>query len=150
MRKISLTLLLCVSLFAFATETLIVRQKTGDTAYGISTISHITFPTDGSGVVLNFSEGTSKTFSRAQFVSLRFNNDLSCVDFIDSNDNQAILYNNSSSEIIVLGEECAIEVYAANGALVAEGKGTVLNVAQLSAGTYVVKAAGLTSKIVKR
>ena len=149
MRKFSLTLLLSVSLFAFATDNIIVRQNSGDTAYGISTISSITFPTDGSGVVLNFNDGTSKTFSRGQFVSLRFNQ-LTGADFVDSNDNHAILYNNSTSEIIILGDESAIEVYATNGALVAEGKGTVLNVSQLSAGTYVVKAAGLTSKIVKR
>ncbi len=150
MRKITVTLLLLMAMSMSATDQLYVRQITGDSAYGISTISHITFPTDGSGVVLNFTDGTSKTFARSQFVSLRFNGDLSGLDFVGSNDNQALLYKNESAEIVLLGAEATIQVYSANGALVAQGEGSVLNVSHLANGTYIVKAGSLTSKIVKR
>lgn len=150
MRLLTFTLLLCVSLLASAANELIVRQTTGDTAYEIVKISQITFPSDGSGVVLTFTDGTSKTFARSQFVSLRFNGDLVGLDFVGSNDKEALLFDNAAALIMVIGEACDIQVYSVNGALVAEGYGNTLNVSELASGTYVVKAGSLTSKIVKR
>lgn len=136
-------------LFASAND-LFVRQTTGDQNYAISTISHITFPAYGSGVVLSFTDGTSKSFPRSMFVSLRFNGNISGADFVTSDDHNAIIYNNASAEIVVVGNECNIQVFATNGVVVAEGEGTSLDISNLLNGTYVVKAGSLTSKIVKR
>lgn len=132
-----------------AVDNLIVRQSMGDKSISIASISHITFPTDGSGVVVNFTDGTSETFARDSFVSLRFNGNLSGIDKIASENQSGLIFSTDCSIISVADENVMIEVYSTSGALVAESKGS-LNVSNLVPGTYIVKAGTVISKIVKR
>ncbi len=148
MRLFVLTLLFSITLPVFAVDNVIVRQSTGDTSYFISKISHISFPTDGSGIVLNFTDGTSKTFARGKYVSIRFNANLSGLEMVGSNNQTAILYNAETAEVSVVGMESKIEIYASNGMLVAKGENTV-NISHVETGVYVVKAGVLTAKIMK-
>lgn len=150
MRLLIFTLLLFMSLSLGAADNLIVRQSTGDSSFAIGQISQVTFPTDGSGVVLHFTDGTSQTFARSQFVSLRFNGDVSGLEMIGRTQEAALVYNAATSTIVLIGSEAPIFVYSANGSLVAEGTEATLNVAHLANGAYIVKAGSLTSKIVKR
>ncbi len=149
MRIFLLTLLLSLTLPAFAQENLIVRQSIGDTSYSIAKISHITFPADGSGIVLNFTDGTSKTFAKGRYISLRFNSNISGAEMIECNDQMAIVYHVENEVVTLVGGEATVEIYSSNGTLVDEGENAV-NVSHLSAGVYVVKAGVLTSKIMKR
>lgn len=139
-----------MSLSLGAADNLIVRQSTGDSSFAIAQISQVTFPTDGSGVVLHFTDETSQTFARAQFVSLRFNGDISGAELIGKDKDAALVYNAATSTIVLIGSEAPICVYSTNGSLVAEGVEATLNVAYLANGAYIVKAGSLTSKIVKR
>ncbi len=149
MRFITFTLLLLLTLSINAVDNLIVRQSMGDKSISISSISHITFPTDGSGVVVNFTDGTSEKFARGTFVSLRFNGSLSGIDKIASENQSGLIFSTDCSTISVADENVMIEVYSTAGALVAEGKGA-LNISNLVPGTYIVKAGTVISKIVKR
>lgn len=133
-----------------AADNIIVRQKTGDTSHAISQISKITFPTDGSGVVFNYTDGTSQTFARSQFVSLRFNGNLVGAELIEKGHQSAIIYSPATETIMLLGADDVIYVYSSCGALVAEGNAPTLPVAHLAEGTYIVKSGSLTSKFVKR
>lgn len=132
-----------------AVDNLIVRQSVGDKSISIASISHITFPTDGSGVVVNFTDGTSETFARGSFVSLRFNGNLSGIDEIGNERQSGFIFNSDCSTISLADENVMIEVYNSAGSLVAEGKAS-LNISNLVSGTYIVKAGTLISKIVKR
>lgn len=132
-----------------AVDNLIVRQSMGDKSISIASISHITFPTDGSGVVINFTDGTSETFARGSFVSLRFNGNFSGIDDIGKDKQSGFIFNSDCSTISVSDENVMIEVYNSAGALVAEGK-TSLNISNLVPGTYIVKSGTLIYKIVKR
>lgn len=149
MRFITFTLLLLMTLSINAVDNLIVRQSMGDKSISIASISHITFPTDGSGVVVNFTDGTSETFARGTFVSLRFNGSLSGIDKIASENQSGLIFSTDCSTISVADENVMIEVYPTAGALVAEGKGA-LNISNLVSGTYIVKAGTIITKIVKR
>lgn len=149
MRFITFTLLLLMTLSINAVDNLIVRQSMGDKSISIASISHITFPTDGSGVVVNFTDGTSETFARGTFVSLRFNGSLSGIDKIASENQSGLIFSTDCSTISVADENVMIEVYSTAGALVAEGKGA-LNISNLVSGTYIVKAGTIITKIVKR
>lgn len=149
MRFITFTLLLLLTLSINAVDNLIVRQSMGDKSISISSISHITFPTDGSGVVVNFTDGTSEKFARGTFVSLRFNGSLSGIDKIASENQSGLIFSTDCSTISVADENVMIEVYNSAGALVAEGKAS-LNISNLVSGTYIVKAGTVISKIVKR
>lgn len=149
MRLIHFSLLLFMSLSLFAVDNMIVRQSTGDKAISITQISHITFPSDGSGVVVNFSDGTSEKYARGTFVSLRFNGNLSGIDQIGKEYQSGLILSSDYSTISVTDENVMIEVYSAAGTLVAEGKGS-LNISNLVSGTYIVKAGTIISKIVKR
>ncbi len=150
MRFLTFTLLLSVFFSLGAADNIVVRQKSGDTTYAIAQISHITFPSDGSGVVINYTDNTSQTFPRTDFISLRFNGEMVGMDLVSKNEESALVYDAATATIILVGADAPICVYSSNGALVAETTENKLNVSHLACGTYVVKAGALTSKILKR
>ena len=138
-----------MSLSLYAVDNVIVRQNTGDKSISISKISHISFPSDGSGVVMNFTDGTSEKYVRGSFVSLRFNGNISGIEEIWKDNQSGIQISADCSTISVSDVDKVIEVYSTTGALVVEGKST-LNISNLVSGTYIVKAGKEIIKIVKR
>lgn len=149
MRILHFTLSLFLSLSIYAVDNLIVRQSTGDKSISLSRISHISFPSDGSGVVMNFTDGTSEKYVRGSFVSLRFNGNISGIEEIGKDNQSGIQISADCSTISVSDVDKVIEVYSTTGALVVEGKST-LNISNLVSGTYIVKAGKEIIKIVKR
>lgn len=149
MRILHFTLSLFLSLSIYAVDNLIVRQSTGDKSISLSRISHISFPSDGSGVVMNFTDGTSEKYVRGSFVSLRFNGNISGIEEIGKDNQSGIQISADCSIISVSDVDKVIEVYSTTGALVVEGKST-LNISNLVSGTYIVKAGKEIIKIVKR
>lgn len=149
MRILHFTLLLFLSLSMFAVDNLIVRQSTGDKSVSISKISHISFPSDGSGVVMNFTDGTSEKYARGTFVSLRFNGNISGIESIGKDNPSGIQISADCSTISVSDADKMIEVYSTTGAMLVEGK-SILNISNLVSGTYIVKAGNEIIKIVKR
>lgn len=148
MRYFILTLLIsCALPLSAATEYLVVRQKTGDTSFSITTIKEITF--DGTGAKIAFSDGTTQSYAKGALVSLRFNNGLSSIEGESILAAPSILFD--GEVITVVGIDCElITVYSLSGALVAIGEGNSLDVSELIEGAYVVQAGSLTSKIIKR
>jgi hypothetical protein len=149
MRLIHLSLLLFMSLSLYAVDNVIVRQNTGDKSISISKISHISFPSDGSGVVMNFTDGTSEKYARGSFISLRFNGNVSGIEEIGVAEQTGLSFSPDYTTISCADENAMIEVYSSTGALVVEGKST-LNISNLVSGTYIVKAGNEIIKIVKR
>jgi hypothetical protein len=149
MRLIHLSLLLFMSLSLYAVDNVIVRQNTGDKSISISKISHISFPSDGSGVVMNFTDGTSEKYARGSFISLRFNGNVSGREEIGVAEQSGLSFSPDYTTISCADENAMIEVYSSTGALVVEGKST-LNISNLVSGTYIVKAGNEIIKIVKR
>ena len=149
MRLIHLSLLLFISLSLYAVDNVIVRQNTGDKSISISKISHISFPSDGSGVVMNFTDGTSEKYARGSFISLRFNGNVSGIEEIGAAEQTGLSFSPDYTTISCADENAMIEVYSSTGALVVEGKST-LNISNLVSGTYIVKASNEIIKIVKR
>ena len=149
MRLIHLSLLLFMSLSLYAVDNVIVRQNTGDKSISISKISHISFPSDGSGVVMNFTDGTSEKYARGSFISLRFNGNVSGIEEIGVAEQTGLSFSLDYTTISCADENAMIEVYSSTGALVVEGKST-LNISNLVSGTYIVKAGNEIIKIVKR
>jgi hypothetical protein len=149
MRLIHLSLLLFMSLSLYAVDNVIVRQNTGDKSISISKISHISFPSDGSGVVMNFTDGTSEKYARGSFISLRFNGNIGGVEEIGVAEQTSLSFSPDYTTISCADENAMIEVYSSTGALVVEGKST-LNISNLVSGTYIVKAGNEIIKIVKR
>ena len=148
MRYFILTLLISCSLsLSAATEYLVVRQKTGDTSFSITTIKEISF--DGTGAKILFNDGTCQNYAKGSLVSLRFNAGLSAVDGESFYGGSAILFD--GEVISVVGVDCElINVYSLSGALIVSGEGNRLDVSELIEGAYVVQAGSLTSKIIKR
>jgi hypothetical protein len=149
MRLIHLSLLLFMSLSLYAVDNVIVRQNTGDKSISISKISHISFPSDGSGVVMNFTDGTSEKYARGSFISLRFNGNVSGIEEIGVAEQTGLSFSPDYTTISCADENAMIEVYSSTGALIVEGKST-LNISNLVSGTYIVKAGNEIIKIVKR
>jgi hypothetical protein len=138
-----------MSLSLYAVDNVIVRQNTGDKSISISKISHISFPSDGSGVVMNFTDGTSEKYARGSFISLRFNGNVSGIEEIGVAEQTGLSFSPDYTTISCADENAMIEVYSSTGALVVEGKST-LNISNLVSGTYIVKAGNEIIKIVKR
>lgn len=148
MRYFILTLLIsCALSLSATTDYLVVRQKTGDTSFSITTIKEISF--DGTGAKISFNDGTYQSYAKGALVSLRFNAELSGVDQDAMLSGPAIFFDGNN--ITVVGEVCdVINVYSLSGALIISGDGNRLDVSDLIEGVYVVQAGSLTSKIIKR
>ena len=110
MRLIHLSLLLFISLSLYAVDNVIVRQNTGDKSISISKISHISFPSDGSGVVMNFTDGTSEKYARGSFISLRFNGNVSGIEEIGAAEQTGLSFSPDYTTISCADENAMIEV----------------------------------------
>lgn len=136
-----LIFMMLLSLPMFAADDLYVRQSSGDTRISIGSIKEITFPSGQ--VVVTMTDGSKKTYSSSSFVSLRFNGVVSGVEGITSEN--AIVYDG----VVVKSPQAGIMIYSTDGCLVMSSEDAEINVSSLANGVYVVKAGGLTSKIVK-
>ena len=134
--------MMLLSLPMFAADDLYVRQSGGDTKISIGSIKEITFPSGQ--VVVTMADGSKKTYSSSSFVSLRFNGniDSGVEDVIGEN---AIVYDG----VVVKAPQAGIMIYSTDGCLVMSSEDAEVNVSSLANGIYIVKAGGLTSKIVK-
>jgi hypothetical protein len=144
MRKLILLFLLTLSISASATDVLVVKQNDGDTSWAISTINEITF--DGNGVKLAFTDGQSVYYAKDDFNMLQFDITPSGINSIE--DKKAFSIKNNV--ISANAETSGIQVYSLNGTLVATSNSKSLNISNLSAGSYIVKADKLITKIVKK
>lgn len=144
MKKVfSCFLVLLLTLPIFATEIIYVRQKGGDTQLSVSSIKDITFPTGS--VVVTMNDGSTKTYSSSNFVSLRFNGNVSVgIEGVEDGLDR-IIYD---GEIVKAPQE-GISVYSTDGCLVLATEESTLEVSSLSNGVYIVKSGSLTTKIVK-
>lgn len=127
----------------FAADELYVRQSGGDTKFNISSIKEITFPSGQ--VVVTMTDGSSKSYSSSSFVSLRF----------DGKQNVGIENVSEVADNIIFDgvnvrtSQAGIMIYSTDGRLVLSSEDVLVNVSSLASGIYIVKAGGLTSKIVK-
>lgn len=144
MRKLILLFLLTLSISSSATDVLVVKQNDGDTSWAISTINEITF--DGNGVKLAFTDGQSVYYAKEDFNMLQFDITPSGINSIE--DKKAFSIKNNV--ISANAETSGIQVYSLNGTLVATSNSKSLNISNLSAGSYIVKADKLITKIVKK
>lgn len=144
MKKVfSFLLIMLLGLPVFAADVIYVRQTTGDTQFSISNIKEITFPSGS--VVMTMSDGSSKTYSSSTFVSLRFDGKINVgVEGVEDGVNE-IVYDG----VIVKAPQEGISVYSTDGRLVLSSEESIVDVSSLTSGVYIVKAGGLTSKIVK-
>ena len=144
MKKVfSFLLIMLLGLPVFAADVIYVRQTTGDTQFSISNIKEITFPSGS--VVMTMSDGLSKTYSSSTFVSLRFDGKINVgVEGVEDGVNE-IVYDG----VIVKAPQEGISVYSTDGRLVLSSEESIVDVSSLTSGVYIVKAGGLTSKIVK-
>ncbi|MBQ3605565.1 MAG: T9SS type A sorting domain-containing protein [Muribaculaceae bacterium] len=144
MKKVfSFFLIMLLCLPVFAADIIYVRQKSGDTLLSISNIKEITFPSGS--VVVSMTDGSSKTYSSSNFVSLRFNGNATVgIDGVEDGAN-GIVYDG----VVVKAPQEGISIYSTDGRLVLSTEESELNVSSLANGIYIVKANGLTSKIVK-
>ena len=144
MKKVfSCFLILLLALPVFAADIIYVRQNSGDTQLSISSIKEITFPSGS--VVVTMTDGSTKTYSSSIFVSLRFNGNATVgIDGVEDGAN-GIVYDG----VVVKAPPEGISIYSTDGRLVLSTEESELNVSSLANGIYIVKANGLTSKIVK-
>lgn len=145
MRNLALTLLLFFGLSAFATDELIVTEKSGQTSYSISTVKELSF--DGKGIKISFNDNTSAYFAKETLTMIKFNASMSGINEIGNNEASINLKGNT---IYVTGDACDIKVFALDGTIVAQSHGNTLNISNISNGTYIVNAGSLISKIIKR
>lgn len=144
MKKVfSCFLVLLLALPVFAAEIIYVRQKGGDTQLSVSSIKDITFPTGS--VVVTMTDGSTKTYSSSNFVSLRFDGNINVgIEGVEDGFD-GIIYD---GEIVKAPQE-GISVYSTDGRLVLATEESTLEVSSLSNGVYIVKSGSLTTKIVK-
>ena len=144
MRKLILLFLLTLSISSSATDVLVVKQNASDTSWAISTINEITF--DGNGVKLAFTDGQSVYYTKEDFNMLQFDITPSGINSVEAKKAFSI----KNNVISVNAETSGIQVYSLNGTLVATSNSKSLNISNLSAGSYIVKADKLITKIVKK
>ena len=141
-KGILLILIMMLSLQVFGAEELYVRQNSGDTRLNISSIKEISFPSGQ--VVITMTDGSTKTYSSSSFISLRFNGNIgSGIENVEQEG--AIVYDG----VVVKAPQAGIMIYSTDGCLVMSSEDAEVNVSSLANGIYIVKASGLTSKIVK-
>lgn len=144
MRYFLLTLLLSIAVSVGATDKLVVEQSTGETAWSISTIKDLSF--DGNGVKITFTDDTSVYYGKETLTMLKF----SVTTGIDDLTNASGKISVQGNTIILNGVESDIKVYSLTGTLVAQGKGSQLDISSLTNGAYIVQADSLITKIIKR
>ena len=144
MRKLILLFLLTLSISSSANDVLVVKQNASDTSWAISTINEITF--DGNGVKLAFTDGQSVYYAKDYFNMLQFDITPSGINSVEAKKAFSI----KNNVISVNAETSGIQVYSLNGTLVATSNSKSLNISNLSAGSYIVKADKLITKIVKK
>lgn len=144
MRKLILLFLLTLSISSSATDVLVVKQNASDTSWAISTINEISF--DGNGVKLAFTDGQSVYYTKEDFNMLQFDITPSGINSVEAKKAFSI----KNNVISVNAETSGIQVYSLNGTLVATSNSKSLNISNLSAGSYIVKADKLITKIVKK
>ena len=144
MRKLILLFLLTLSISSSATDVLVVKQNASDTSWAISTINEITF--DGNGVKLALTDGQSVYYTKEDFNMLQFDITPSGINSVEAKKAFSI----KNNVISVNAETSGIQVYSLNGTLVATSNSKSLNISNLSAGSYIVKADKLITKIVKK
>lgn len=147
MRKFTCFIACLVSLPLVASDYLYVRQKSGDTKIALSAISHITFPKTG-GVVICNADGTTNTYADKNLYSLRFNNNVSGLE--SAIENTDVIISNDGNLVTVNVEGAEMVVYALDGAIVAQGSDSSIEISHLQSGLYIVKAGCVTTKIVKK
>lgn len=145
MRYYFLTLILSLSLSVSASDELVVEQTTGETSWTISSIKDITF--DGNGVKISFNDNSSVYYAKEALNMLKFNVSTSGINGLDASAENITVAGNI---IIADGNEGEIKVFSLSGSIVAQGKGSKLDISNLNNGTYVVQAGSLISKIVKK
>lgn len=146
MRKFLLTLMLSFTLSLGANDNLVVEQSSGETVWTISTIKDVTF--DGNGASINFQDGSSVYYAKESLIKLKFKSGgQSSVAGINSENSSISIVNDV---ITATAADDGIQVFALNGAVVAQSNGNQLNIAHLTQGAYIVKAGSLISKIIKR
>lgn len=150
MRFLSFTLSLLIAASALAAgNNLVVRQKTGNTAIALSSISRITFPSSG-GVTISLSDGSSQSFTHENLYSLKFNSSSTgIIEQIGLNTGNDAITFDGSLITTVMAESTGITVYSLDGTVVAAGISSQLDVTHLIPGVYIVKAGCLTAKIIK-
>ena len=141
MRKLILLFLLTLSISSSATDVLVVKQNASDTSWAISTINEITF--DGNGVKLAFTDGQSVYYAKEDFNMLQFDITPSEINSVEAKKAFSI----KNNVISVNAETSGIQVYSLNGTLVATSNSKSLTISNLSAGSYIVKADKLITKI---
>lgn len=144
MRKFLFLILFISFLSVSASDVLVVRQNDSDTSWTISTINEITF--DGSGAKIIFTDGTSVYYAKKDFNMLQFDITPSGINSVEAKKAFSI----KNNVISVNAETSGIQVYSLNGTLVATSNSKSLNISNLSAGSYIVKADKLITKIVKK
>ncbi|MBQ2838262.1 MAG: T9SS type A sorting domain-containing protein [Muribaculaceae bacterium] len=144
MKKVfSCFLILLLALPVFAADIIYVRQNSGDTQLSISSIKEITFPSGS--VVVTMTDGSTKTYSSSNFVSLRFDGKINVgIEGVEEGFDE-IIYD---GEIVKAPQE-GISVYSTDGRLILATEESILEVSSLSNGVYIVKSGSLTTKIVK-
>ncbi len=147
MRKFICLFMGVVALSMTASDYLYVRQKSGDAKIALSAINNITFPETG-GVVINNTDGTTNTYADENLYSLRFNSNVSGVESVIENAD-VVIYNDGDL-ITVNVEGIDIIVYALDGAIVAQGSNSSVEINHLQSGLYIVKAGCVTTKFVKK
>lgn len=146
MRYILLTILLSVAMSVYATDELVVSQTSGETVWAVSSIKDITF--DGNGVKVSFNDDTSVYYSKSTLNMLKFNVTSSGINDLSDNSTPKISINGNI--ITVDGNVSEIKVYSLAGIVVAQGKGSQIDISGLTDGAYIVQAGSLITKIMKR
>ncbi len=146
--RLLFTLSLLIAISSLATgNSLVVHQKTGNTAIDLSNISRITFPSDG-GMAISLSDGSTQSYTHENLYSLKFNTSTSGITPTSVNMTDNNIRFDGTSIILPYGFY-GITVYSLDGSIVAMGTSSQLDVTYLVPGVYIVKSGCLTAKIIK-
>lgn len=144
MRYFLISVLLFFSISLFANDELIVEQTSANTAWTISSIRELTF--DGNGVNITFNDESSVYYSKETLTMIKFNVNTSGITDLNNTPRFSITEN-----ILTIPDNSdEIKIYSLSGSLVMQGKGSQLNISNLSSGAYLVQTDSITIKIVKQ